>query len=431
MTTSTLNGYSETKQYAAQQSMRAGKTVYTITMPLMVVPIHLPVPDPSKPYEFNRQVDKGRSQKFADYWESHPDSWAVPPLLIDSSNTYLFDPKFDLGENLKLGVLHLPEYATQELRILDGQHRILGWSMARNGLLERQSKLIEDLAKMAKNGATALEVSVVEAKLATVKSNVKRLLQEQVTVEIITGVSLEDHKTYFVTIAENAKGINKAERVRLDENTKVSRVAKKLATEHPLLIGYVEDRRTTVGKGGKNLMTLANLADIVRHSVVGISGKISLGREVWLPESKIEVIASHFLNALMENVAHFNKLASRTTLAQDIRAGYLWGSPTILRTLSGAYFELAVSLDDSTEEITWIETGHKKFVDLLLNLKDSDMKIRPANGNAPRLDSKWYDTQLIPSGSIAPGSRAQDLKALTGLFVAWANSGEAFNPKTN
>ena len=106
-----LSGYAETKQYAAQQTTRAGKTVYTIPMPLSVVPVHLPVPDPAKPYEFNRQVDKSRAQKFADYWESHPNSWAVPPLLLDVSNSYDFDPTYPVGGGLTLGVLHLPDYS--------------------------------------------------------------------------------------------------------------------------------------------------------------------------------------------------------------------------------------------------------------------------------------------------------------------------------
>jgi len=423
-----LNGYAETKKYAAQQTLRAGKTVYTITMPLMVIPVHLPVPDPTKPYEFNRQVDKGRAQKFAEYWESHPSNWAVPPLLLDSSNTYIFEPNFVLGETLKLGTLHLPDYAAQELRILDGQHRILGWSLARTSLLQRKTKMLEDRAKMETNGATPLEIGVVTDRLKLVNESIERLSREQVTVEIITGVSVGDHKTYFVTIADNAKGINKAERVRLDENSVVSRVAKSLADKHPVLNGYIEDRKASVARGSKNLLSLANLADLVRHTVIGISGKMSLGREVWMSESKIEAIAEHFFNALAQNVKVFKMLSEKTALAKDIRAGYLWGSPTILRTLAGAYWELAVKLDDSRESLEWNQAGHDKFASLLVLLGGKIMEIKTEAGSKPKLNKGWYDTTLIPAGSIAPGSRTQDLKALSSLFKKWADSGEVFNP---
>jgi hypothetical protein len=424
-----LSGYAETKQYAAQQTTRAGKTVYTITMPLSVVPVHLPVPDPVKPYEFNRQVDKGRAQKFADYWEANPDSWAVPPLLLDATNSYQFDPTFPVGDGLSLGVLNLPDHSRDQLRILDGQHRILGWSLVRRSLIDRESKLTETLQKMGQNGATKLELQVVQKKLDSVRASLKRLGSEQVTVEIITGVSLADHKTYFVTIADNAKGINKAERVRLDENTKVNKVAKKLAVTHPLLTDNVDPRRVSVPKTSKDLVSLANVADIVRHCSVGIAGKMSLGREVWMPETKIEEIATHFFDAVQQSVPVMSKLAGKTVDAKNLRATYLWGSVTILRTLAGAYFALAVALTDGTETLSWSPQGHQKFIRLLKSLTDDVMTITSTARNGERLSPKWIATGLVPAGSIAPLSRAQDLKALSSLFLAWANSGEAFNPK--
>ena len=425
-----LSGYAETKQYAAQQTTRAGKTVYTITMPLAVIPVHLPVPDPAKPYEFNRQVDKGRAQKFATYWETNPDSWAVPPLLLDASNSYIFEPKFPVGDGLTLGVLNLPDYSRDQLRILDGQHRILGWSFVRKSLIERESKYVENLQRLRQNGATKIEIQVLENQLSSVKKSLSRLASEQVTVEIITGVSEKDHKTYFVTIADNAKGINKAERVRLDENTKVARVAKILAQTHPLLNDNVDPRRVSVPKASKDLISLANVADIVRHTCVGIVGKISLGREVWMPETKIQEIAEHFFDALKENVAPLSKVAGKTLEAKNLRASYLWGSVTILRTLAGAYFELAVKLEDSSETLSWSQQGHQKFVKLLKLLTDDVMTISPKpRVNGERLAAKWIATGLVPAGSIAPLSRAQDLKALSALFTGWANSGEAFNPK--
>lgn len=425
----TLSGYAETKQYAAQQSTRAGKTVYTISMPLSVVPVHLPVPDPEKPYEFNRQVNKGRAQKFADYWESHPDNWAVPPLLLDVTTTYEFEPKYPVGGGLTLGVLHLPDYSRDQLRILDGQHRILGWSLVRKSLIERESKNVEALQKMNQNGATPLELQVVQSKLDAVRASIKRLSGEQVTIEIITGVSLGDHKTYFVTIAENAKGINKAERVRLDENSKVSKVAKEVSSTHDLLANNVDKRNASVKKASKDLVSLANVADIVGHICIGITGKMSPGREAWMSEQKMLEISNHFFDALLEHVTPYSKFADKTLEPKNLRLNYLWGSATIMRTLAGAYFELAVEHEDSSETLQRIESGHQKFVQLLRNLDNDVMAIKSAATSGEYLNSKWIETGLIPSGSIAPGSRAQDLKALSGLFTAWARSGEVFNPQ--
>ena len=282
---------------------------------------------------------------------------------------------------------------------------------------------------MNQNGATTLEFQVIQNKLDAVKSSIKRLASEQVTIEIITGVTLDDHKTYFVTIADNAKGINKAERVRLDENSKSSKIAKTLASTHPLLADNVDPRSATVRKAGKDFVSLSNVADFVRHACVGITGKMSLGREVWMPEAKMLEIATHFFDALQRNVDPYAKLAGKTLEPKNLRATYLWGSPTIIRTLAGAYFDLAVKLEDSSETLEWKESGHSKFVHLLKNLDNHVMVVKLDSSTGERLAAQWIRTGLVPSGSIAPMSRAQDLKALSGLFSAWAETGEVFNPQ--
>ena len=140
-------------------------------------------------------------------------------------------------------------------------------------------------------------------------------------------------------------------------------------------------------------------------------------------------IANHFFDALQENVSPYTKMAGKTLEPKDLRAKYLWGSTTIMRTLAGAYFDLAVKLEDSSETLQWKESGHKKFVELLKNLDSDVMAIKPLGTSGERLASRWIKTGLVPSGSIAPMSRAQDLKALSGLFSAWAITGEVFNPQ--
>ena len=148
-----------------------------------------------------------------------------------------------------------------------------------------------------------------------------------------------------------------------------------------------------------------------------------------MPEPKMLEIANHFFDALQQNVAPYTKLAGKTLEPKNLRLTYLWGSATIIRTLAGAYFDLAVKLEDSSETLQWKESGHKKFVQLLQNLDTDVMAIKPTAINDEYLAPKWIKTGLVPTGSTAPMSRAQDLKALSGLFSAWAITGEVFNPQ--
>ena len=222
----TLGGYSDTKDILAQRVTRGGKTVYIVSLPIHLVPVHLPVPDPSKPIEYNRAVSKSHAESFGDYWLKYPDSWTVPPLEL----------KLSIDNGPKVGVLKLPDYSNKILRTLDGQHRILGWDFMRAKLLRELSGAQGQLSQAKKNG-TDLEKQVAQQKLENVKNNLDRMHREQVTLEIITDVSEAEHKTFFVVIADNAKGINPSERARLDETNMTSRVAKKLAENVPLLEG--------------------------------------------------------------------------------------------------------------------------------------------------------------------------------------------------
>ena len=50
----TLSGYDDRKELLAQRYNRAGKSLFVIALPLHLIPTHMPIPDPSKPFEGNR-----------------------------------------------------------------------------------------------------------------------------------------------------------------------------------------------------------------------------------------------------------------------------------------------------------------------------------------------------------------------------------------
>jgi len=132
--------------------MRGGKSVYIVSLPINLVPVHLSVPDPSKPIDLNRAVSKTHAESFGKYWLSSPDSWTVPPLLVDTAQTLVFNADFTVENGPKMGTVQIPEYSNQILRTLDGQHRILGWALVRSKLLQEENSHSGLLLEAKKSG---------------------------------------------------------------------------------------------------------------------------------------------------------------------------------------------------------------------------------------------------------------------------------------
>ena len=421
----TLGGYSAEKELAAQQVQRGGKTVYIVSLPIQLVPVLLPVPDPLNPVEANRAVSKSHANDFGVYWLGNADSWTVPPLIVDTADFLKFHEEFAVANGPKLGRVVLPDYSNKILKILDGQHRILGWNLVRDKLLRDLEMAQEQNAQTQRTG-TALEKQEITKKLESIRFNINRMQTEQVTLEIITGVTTSEHQTFFVTIADHALGINKAERVRLDETNMTSRVARHLAKNNILLKDRVADRKGSVSKKSKELMGLSNVRDIVRHACFGIKGKVTMAREKDFVDSNAIEMSEHFLRAMTEAVPALNNIAEMKYLPMSLREESLLGSVTIWRCLAGSYNDLAITLVDN-RELRWSKQGHEKFVAMLSDVQKK-MKITTNNGQKSIL-SAWAETDCFNPNETAPRSRSQDLKNLSALFTAWAESGTAFSPK--
>ncbi len=420
-----LGGYSETKDIAAQCVTRGGKTVFILSLPISLVPVHLSVPDPTRPIDSNRAVTKSHAENFGDYWLKNPSSWAVPPILVDTLHNLEFDLSLQIDKGPKIGVVKIPEYSNQILRTLDGQHRILGWSMVRDKLINAHAQNAAMLQE-AKNSGTELEKQVIQQKLAEIKNNLDRMQREQVTLEIITGVTDTEHKTFFVTIADNAKGINTSERTRLDEVNMTSRVAKKLASSSPLLMGRVEERKASAGKNSGDLMSIANLRNIARHVCFGIKGKETLVRERELNDVNALEVTGHFLNAMIEAAPQLRQIIDGTYTAKSLRQESLLGSITIWRCLAGAYHDIAITKGQN-HHLSLSKDGRDDFVVMATQAIKKMKFTTTASGKS--LNTSWYKTECFNPGELAPRSRAQDLKTLSALFTAWTKSGSIFDPQ--
>lgn len=409
-----LSGYDDRKELLAQRFNRAGKSLFVIALPLHLIPTHMPIPDPTKPFEGNRTVNAKHAADFGEYWRENV-KWATPPLLLDTTFplAHDFEPRASVA-GVEFGVVKLPHNSQHELQILDGQHRILGWTVVANRIAEEMKSAREKLLR-AKQLEDPLAIRVAETSVAKLTQLQERLRKEYVTVEILEGVTLEDHKQYFHDIAVNAKGITKSLTAGFDQRQLVNRVAMQLVEGHDLLRGRVDTETDNVRGRNENFVSARNVTDIVKAITVGMGGAWNRRKEDAFKEEALRQMVEQFLDTLLECFPDLQRVVEGEIQPRELREESLLGSATILRVLAGAYHALAV--DKRDEENPYVShAGDAKARRLFTEL-------------APRMafpiDPGWYATGYFPEpSSKAPSSRAQDLKGLTAEVARWGETGE-------
>lgn len=294
-----LSGYSNEKKILAQRFRRGGKWVYTIALPLNLVPSHLPVPDPDNKLPGNRRVERRRAEKFGEYWRKK-DKRVAPPLLLDTtyplSSADNFEVLYEVG-GVEVGVLRLPHNMAAEVEILDGQHRTLGWAIALQDIADETKRARTSLLGSREAG-DEIGIATWQSKVDGLAIEQKRFEQEYASLEIMEGVTEEDHKQLFTDIAVNARGITKSITTSFDRRSKLNRVAMDVAESIDILDGRVDFEKDRVTGKNENFISASNLVDIVRHVAVGIDGRMTVGRESRMKDSAIAEMVEALLRGL-------------------------------------------------------------------------------------------------------------------------------------
>jgi hypothetical protein len=336
--------------------------------------------------EDNRIVKEARGRLFRDYVNGNQE-WASPSLLLwcpvgildfnalSEINDLVHDP------SVVLGILSIPRNSRQSIKILDGQHRILGFHM----WMDQLNKELQS-AKLSLSEATkAAQPKVIEkAKERVLKAeeNIERSVKESIGIDILVCSSAKEARQIFADIANNAQGMVKALAIGFDQSKLVNRVTSRIASElpHPLLDGKIDFNKDRIAGDSSMLISAKTLADSVRALSVGIAGRISRVQE-------------------------------------------LLGSGTIFRVLAGVWFELTSSTN-----------AQGKPMKPRMSVADAQAffaKLAPHMGIPIKTGNKWLATGVFPSpagGAVvtAPGSRNQELKKLTVEITNWALKPESF-----
>ncbi len=413
-----LTGYQKEDTFISSRKYMGGRPVFHMDMSIAQLTIGVDAPPVGIVQDDNRIVDENRGKLFCDYINDN-DEWASPSLLLWCHKGILkFDPIQEINKVVDeavsvFGILSVPRNARQSIKILDGQHRILGfhfWVAKLNKELV-DSKL--HLSEAIKAGALAV-IEKAKERAQKAEENLERSNRESIGIDILICESPREARQIFADIANNAKGMVKALAIGFDQSKIVNRVTSTLAVEnpHPLLDGKIDFNKDRAAGASPYLFSAKTLADSIRALSVGISGRVSRSQELGRQDGEFERRGRQFLGAMQ--TAFHKDLALEP---KDLRQQSLLGSGTVFRVLAAVWFELTSATD---------ATG--KAMKPRMSVADATAffsKLAPHMSIPIKLDNGWLTTGVFPSPAkgvavTAPGSRNQELKALTVEITNWA-----------
>ena len=396
------SGYALNIEMFASRYTLGKRTTYSLDLTPAEIDGLVATPDPEVVLPGNRRVMPAHAAAFAKYVRTR-ENWISTGLLLRAPKSFKFEQTAEIA-GIQFGTVSFPRRSAVDLHVIDGQHRILGWHMALQGIARDMDSARNALAsarKLEKDGKPEKEI---RKHLADLQAQLSRLETERVSVQVIVEADPAEYKQLFADTNGQAKGIQSSLRIQFD-STKVVNRALNLVLEHPLLKGRVNLEADRASGKSPYLMGAKHVAEVIRASNVGIDGRINPKRETLLKEKDLARMTGQFLDILTESFPVMKAISLGQLTAEQLRQTSLLGSVIFVRTLAGAYWDL---LENHAFSPAMIGEYFSKLA-------------RHTNG-AIGENSIWvrHAGEMFTVGGMAPHSRRQDIYALAFAMTAWA-----------
>jgi hypothetical protein len=398
-----VTGYDPDERFYATRYHQGGRVVFSLDLSLTQIASLIPAPTSGKAAEGNRMVKEAHARAFGDYVREKKD-WVAPALVLRAPDIFQFEVRENIG-GTEFGVLAFPKLAATDLRILDGQHRILGIHLAIQGIADDLEAARSRLAAAKKNEETASVISDLQARVDKLTNQRERFSRERTSLQVFVEDDQVAYKQMFFDIADNALGITSSVRARFDSRKIVNRTLEDVM-KHSLLHGRVDPEQDRIGRSNPNLLGAKHVAELVRTLAVGVEGRIGKRLEDELTEGALVQRSNDFFDVLLASFPPLAAVADGDLTPEDLRRTSLLGSTVLLRVLAGVYVELV-------EKQKWEDDDVIDFFSRL-----ASHVAGPATAT-----SIWIahmDEDIYAEGAFGPRSRHQDLKALRDNIVKWA-----------
>ena len=397
-------GYSTDEQFYASKYTQGSRTVYGMAMTPAELTKAIKRPDTMVVGGSNRRVNEKHAREFARYFMAN-EGWVSPGIILRAPSMFTFEPDKDVV-TMQFGLLSYPSRKQGDLRILDGQHRILGFYMA----LEMLDDLID---KARSNVATAKRVDPDSRAVADAKAEVARLERirdrlstERVSVEIQVVDDEHAYRQMFFDIADNAMTITSSVRARFDSRKVVNRALPSVL-EDPILDSRVDVERDQVLRNSPYWLTAKHVADLLRTLTVGYDGRIGRRMEREATEAPIARKGIEFLYALQEAFPVVQSMVNGQVTPGRLRETSMMGSPAFIRVLAGVEHELMSNKHNFTKsEVT------EFFKDIAPHTN------APAHANS--IWKKYAPDEAFNEGAFSPNQLRQTAVALVQAMADWA-----------
>jgi hypothetical protein len=350
-------------------------------------------------------VKESHARAFGEYVRREAE-WVAPALVLRAPDIFAFETREEIG-GTEFGVISFPRLASTDLRILDGQHRILGIHLAIQGIADDIGKARSALAAAKRSDAEPAVLEQFTTKIETLTEQRQRFDRERTSVQIFIEDDQLAYKQMFFDIADNALGITSSVRARFDSRKVVNRSLEDVM-KHSLLRGRVDLEQDRISRSNPNLMGAKHVAEIIRTLVVGVEGRIGRRLEDELREDALVQKTNNFLDCLIAAYEPLAEVADGELTPEDLRKSSLLGSTVVLRVLAGAYAELS-------DRYKWDDDDIAEFF----------RKLAPRMKGPVAEDSIWVTyvgEDVFSVGAFAPRSRRQDLKVFRDAIVEWAST---------
>jgi len=395
-----ITGYAPEDRYLATRYAQGNRTVYDFELPVESIPQILPVPDPERPTLGNRRVKPAHARDFARYVRESED-WVAPALLMRAPDHFSFETLRQLG-GVSFGVLGVPRAGRRDIRIIDGQHRILGFHYA----IEDIARELDDARNGQEEARRSENLDLVahwSRRINDLEHERQRLATECLGVQIMIETDQQRYEQMFFDVADNALGITQAVKVRFDSRKVMNRTLDAVM-RHALLRDRVDEEQDRITGPNPNLLGARHVVDIVRTANLGLWSRVSRRQESELQGGALVQGASEFFDILLESFPDLASVADGELAPPDLRKRSMLGASTMLRVLAGVYHDL-IEQNYSEEEIT-----------------DLFKRLAPWMAAPIPADSPWVRSirsQVFDPGASAPRSRRQDLTNLNKEIAEW------------
>lgn len=408
-----LSGYDTEDRFYATRYTQGARRVYSLDLSLAQVASYLPAPDPTRPTEGNRRVREGHAAAFGRYIHEQ-EGWVSPALLLRGPDIFEFEVKEEIA-GTEFGILSVPRLARSDIRILDGQHRILGIHLELARIARELEKKRELLAKGKKNGENAAVLQELQEQIRELEAVRTRFGRERISIQLVIEDDPTAYRQIFVDVADNALGITSSVRTRFDSRKIANRCVEPVI-KHALLSDRIDLEQDRIGAANPNLVGAKHVAELIRTLEVGIDGRIGRRLEDELREDALVEQANRFLDTITESFPQLGKVADGELAPEELRKSSVLGSASMLRVLAGVHYQLA-------RQHSWEEEEIGEFLATLA----------PHLGAPVTAESIWVKHvpgEIFSEGALAPKARRQDLRSLVDTITSWALEQPAWLTRT-